>query len=334
MRQISGFRVGREPAAVATAPRWVVMAILVALALGGCATAGGAGASSTARAEPPAQPADTGPGMEIVCVGEPTCVSPELKRRVEGLQRDDFDGDTDHWIEQATWLLYEEIYDSAHFGVRVRAEFVHEQRVRLVVTRGPRFRLVAVSAVELVAPGKKRTAVGDPGALNGLAREGITLPSWANRTRLRKRIEAIQRRYQDAGYANADVIPVTSMHGNRVSIKVEIKAGVKARFRAIRLTGLKQLSEKDARVMLEVKAEQQYSLSALEASRNALLGHPCIEKVHASTQSDGEWVDVLFEIQEAATCPAPRTAYKKAPGAGTARGLLAPDARPTASTGR
>ena len=305
-------------AVVGTAPWAAFVTCGMALVLAACggSSAAAPAAQNTrlvARSEsaPPAasvQPAPIDPGIEVVCVGESTCVSPELKRRVESLSLDEFEGDMDAWSQHATWLLYAEVYDNAHLAAQVNATFVGPQRVRLEVIRGPRHRLLSITAEEIVAPGKQRTALGDPDALNRLAREGFTFPEWANRTKLSKRIAALRRYYQDAGYESADVRPV-STNGTQVDIKLEVVPGAKAYFREVRIVGLHHLDEKTVGLLLTFKAKQQYSASVLEASQKALLAHPCINQVPVSTTRDGKWVDVLFEIKETATCTSPTGFY-------------------------
>ncbi len=115
--------------------------------------------------------------------------------------------------------------------------------------------------------------------------------------------ETLQTRYQDDGYADATVLPLTKVDLVRRSIDLtfEVKRGVVASFDAVHIYGNAKISETRSRNELVFREGDSFSETALEISKQRLEALGVFDQVVVSTKHPGgtaSLVEVNIEVTE------------------------------------
>ncbi len=124
-------------------------------------------------------------------------------------------------VERAEMRLYAAYYDLGFLQARVTANRVGGV-TRFDVVEGQRFRVGAVSV------GETDPAVAPIGGEETLRRSvRLRQGEWFSRAVVARDVAAIRQRYEDAGYASVEVLPVVELQpsSDTVDLRVEVRRG-------------------------------------------------------------------------------------------------------------
>ncbi|MBK8256564.1 MAG: outer membrane protein assembly factor BamA [Polyangiaceae bacterium] len=175
--------------------------------------------------------------------------------------------------------------------------------VTLSINEGPRYKIRSLRLFERNADGKEIEPLGGRRALREMvhAKSG----DFFNRADLAKDLQAVQTLYRDAGYANVEAPPETNLDPDtqEVDVVVPIRRNQLVYFGRIEIRGNTKTRDKVIRRELEIKENELFSESKLEASKRRVTALGYFERVDISTEQadDPEHINVNIEIGEKPT---------------------------------
>jgi len=124
-----------------------------------------------------------------------------------------------------------------------------------------------------------------------------------SRTAIATARETLQTRYQDDGYADAMVLPLTKVDlvHRSIDLTFEVKRGVVASFDAVHIFGTAKISEARIRNELVFREGDSFNETALEISKRRLEALGVFDQVVVSTKHPGgtaSLVEVNIEVTE------------------------------------
>lgn len=132
---------------------------------------------------------------------------------------------------------------------------------------------------------------------------GATQGEIFNRSKLAAGVLKVSDQLRNAGYAYSEALPMTTIDAaaRTVAIALEVKRGPLTHISSVRVLGVEGAAAARARALLKVREGDLFSVTALEASKAALLGAGRFPQVDVSTQAapgrpDG--ILINFEISE------------------------------------
>ncbi len=104
--------------------------------------------------------------------------------------------------------------------------------------------------------------------------------------------------YQQRGYAYANVVPLTKLDvdAHTISITFEVTRGKRMRYGAISITGKPTDDDAAMRDELAVATGEQYTLSAIDASRRRLEALGLVVAVSTKPGATDDVIDVAFDV--------------------------------------
>jgi outer membrane protein insertion porin family len=201
--------------------------------------------------------------------------------------------------ERGLLLIASSYYDHGYINVHVgdaRLDYSIDRKrvtIRVPLREGEQFRMGALSV-----SGEPLRAPED-----ALAMLGITRGEIFHRGQLASGIMRISDELRNAGFAYAEVLPVTSVDsGNRtIAIDLQITRGPYTHVSSVRLYGLAGAREREARATLKVREGDPFNLVAIEESKRALAqlgGFRSIDVSTASVPGKPDGVELRFEVAE------------------------------------
>ena len=175
--------------------------------------------------------------------------------------------------------------------------------VTILIEEGPQFSVKRLDVYEVDADGNEVEPIGGRKAL----RQMVTMKAGDvfNRAALVKDLQSVKTLYKDAGYANVEADPQTSLDFEKreVSIRVPIKRGPLVHIGRLEVRGNSKTSDKVIRRELVIHEGQLYSETGLDESRRRVLALGFFERVDVSTEKGAapDVVDVYFEVAERPT---------------------------------
>ena len=112
--------------------------------------------------------------------------------------------------------------------------------------------------------------------------------------------ETLAELYQQRGYAYASVVPFTKLDltAHAISITFEVTRGKLIRYGAISIAGKHADDDAMLRDKLAVATGEQYTLSALDASRRRLEALGLVVAVSTKPGPTDDVIDVAFDVVE------------------------------------
>ncbi len=200
-------------------------------------------------------------------------------------------------------------YDRGYLGVQVatpRAELTTDREgVELTVTvdEGARYRVRQLKLYELDESGKEIEPLGGRKALRSLLR--TSSGDYFNRADLLKDLQGIRSKYRDAGFANVEAEPQTSVDASthEVDVFIPIRRHEAVRIGRIEVRGNGKTRDKVIRRELEIEEGQLFSESLMDLSKRRVQALGYFDRVDFSTESgrDKSAVDIVIDVTERST---------------------------------
>ena len=175
--------------------------------------------------------------------------------------------------------------------------------ITVVLHEGPRFKIRQLRLFERDADGKEQEPIGGRRALRQMIRSHSG--DWFNRADLIKDLQAVRTLYRDAGFANVEAEPETSLDPvhNEVDIIIPIRRGPPVRIERIEIKGNTKTRDKVLRREMEIEEGQLFSETHLEDSKKRITALGYFERVDVSTEqgSSPDKIIINFEIAERPT---------------------------------
>lgn len=126
-----------------------------------------------------------------------------------------------------------------------------------------------------------------------------------SRTGIAESREALSNYYQDQGYANANVLPLTKVDIDKkqLSLTFEVARGKRAYFERINVRGNSRTRDKVIRREMKISEGELFNNTNLEVSKRRIMALGYFENVVVSTKrgSSDEFVEVNVEVTERPT---------------------------------
>lgn len=200
-------------------------------------------------------------------------------------------------------------YDRGYLGVQVatpRAELSPDREgVELTVSvdEGARYRVRQLKLYEVDESGREVEPLGGRKALRSLVR--TTSGDYFNRADLLKDLQLIRSKYRDAGFANVEAEPQTSVDAstNEVDVFLPIRRHEAVRIGRIEVRGNGKTRDKVIRRELEIEEGQLFSESGMDVSKRRVQALGYFDRVDFSTESgrDKSVVDIVIDVGERST---------------------------------
>jgi outer membrane protein insertion porin family len=128
---------------------------------------------------------------------------------------------------------------------------------------------------------------------------------WFNRSLIARDIQTLTDRYYDAGYAYANINPVTAVNADAktIDLSFDVQKGSQVTIERIEITGNTKTRDKAIRRQLRIYEGELFSGTALRRSREKVTALGYFESVDVTHKpgSDGEHVVVSVEVKEKST---------------------------------
>jgi outer membrane protein insertion porin family len=127
-----------------------------------------------------------------------------------------------------------------------------------------------------------------------------------SRTEIATDRELLSTRYQDEGYADAIILPLTKVDlaHRTIELTFDVKRGVLASFDHVYILGNTATLDSTIRNQLAIREGDQFSETAIEVSKKRVEALGLFDEVNVSTKHAGgapDLVDVTFEVTEHAS---------------------------------
>jgi outer membrane protein insertion porin family len=200
-------------------------------------------------------------------------------------------------------------YDRGYLGVQVatpRAELSPDREgveLTVAIDEGARYRVRQLKLYEVDETGREVEPLGGRKALRSLVR--TTSGDYFNRADLLKDLQLIRSKYRDAGFANVEAEPQTSVDAstNEVDVFLPIRRHEAVRIGRIEVRGNGKTRDKVIRRELEIEEGQLFSESAMDTSKRRVQALGYFDRVDFSTESarDKSVVDIVIDVGERST---------------------------------
>ncbi len=172
----------------------------------------------------------------------------------------------------------------------------------VTIDEGPRYRIRRLRVFERGPDGREVEPIGGRRRLRGLVR--AESGDYFNRAELLEDLQAVRTLYRDAGYANVQADPETSLDpdSREVDVVVPIVRNEVVRFGRIEIRGNTKTRDKVIRRELEIVEGARFSETKLERSRRRVTALGYFERVDLTSQAEADGkIGVLVEVAEKPT---------------------------------